>query len=77
MELVRATTKDRSSKPSDLLNLASPTLEKVTRMVSAHSYYLLGFRARKREVKILTEWLASPQAQVLSEAVRKKLDDLR
>jgi hypothetical protein len=76
MELVRATTQDQSSRPDALLQLAGQALDKVTRMIGAHSYRFFRFQARKDEATIVQEWLASPDASVLSDKVRRKLANL-
>jgi hypothetical protein len=73
MELVRAAGINQSEPPQILLNLASQTLEKVTRMVGAHSDSLFRFRARRQEARIIRDWLDSKQAKLLSEAVRANL----
>jgi hypothetical protein len=76
LSLVRATAEDVSSPPDDLLNLAGQALEKVTRMIGAHSHHILAWRVRRAEAKILYAWLASQESCVLAEAVRSKIDAL-
>ncbi len=73
MELVREIGRNESAPIEVLLNLAGQTMEKVTRMVGAHSNHLFRFQARKEEADIIRLWLKSEQATLLSEAVRKKL----
>jgi hypothetical protein len=73
MELVRAIGRNESDPPEAVLNLAGQTLEKVTRMVGAHSNHLFRYCAKREEAKIIQLWLESEQATLLSEAVRKKL----
>jgi hypothetical protein len=76
MDLVRETTK-REGVPSDaLLNLAGQAVDKVTRMIGAHSNRLFSFKARKDEAKIIRRWLMSPESQILSDIVRSKLTAL-
>lgn len=76
MELVLVVGRNESDPIQAVLNLASQTIEKVTRMVGAYSNHLFRFRAQKEEVKIMRDWLKSDQATLLSEAVRSKLAEL-
>lgn len=76
MDLVRATTKDRSAPPEALLALGGQAVDKVTRMIGAHTNQFFRFQARKDEATIIRDWLASPDANLLSQTVRKKLADL-
>ncbi|MDP2651671.1 MAG: hypothetical protein Q8O94_00865 [bacterium] len=76
LSLLLATARSQKDRPDDLLNLAAQTLEKVTRMVGAHSRHLFRWRASREELKIIRTWLASQESQVLSEEVRQKLSQL-
>jgi len=76
MDLVRAIGRNESDPPEALLNLAGQTMEKITQMVGAYSNSLFRFRARREEARIIRRWLASEQAKLLSEVVRKQLAKL-
>lgn len=76
LSLLLAVARDQKTQPDDLLNLAAQTLEKVTRMVGAHSRHIFRWRANLEESEIMRNWLASEESKVLSEAVRKKLSQL-
>ncbi len=76
LSLLLATGRSQKDRPDDLLNLAAQTLEKVTRMVGAHSRHLFRWHAGREEVDIIRDWLASQESQVLSKEVRQKLSQL-
>jgi len=74
MDLIRATAADNRPEDRDaLLLLAGQTMERVSRMVAAHSNHLFRYHARKEEAKIVQDWLASPEGRNLSDAVRANL----
>jgi hypothetical protein len=74
MDLIRATAADNRSEDRDaLLLLAGQTMERVTRMVAAHSNHLFRCCARREEAKIVQDWLASPEGRNLGDAVRANL----
>jgi hypothetical protein len=73
MDLLRAIGRNQTDPIEAVLNLAGQTLEKVTRMVGAHSNRLFLYAAKREEAKIIRLWLKSEQATLLSEAVRQKL----
>ncbi len=56
------------------IHLAGQILEKVARMVGAHSTHLTRWRARLSERKILREWLSAEQSQLLGPEARTKLE---
>ena len=76
LSLLLAAAKSREDRPDDLLVLASQTLEKISRMVGAHSSHLFRWRAVREESKIIRNWLASQESQVLSESTRQKVSRL-
>jgi hypothetical protein len=76
MDLVRAIGRNQSDPIEAVLNLAGQTMEKVTRMVGAHSNHVFRCSAHREEAKIIGDWLKSEQATLLSEAVRTKLSVL-
>jgi hypothetical protein len=76
LALVWATTRDTSSKPDDLLTLAGQSLDKITRMVGAHSQHLFRWKAHRTEKEIICDWLASLESKILSSAARAELDKL-
>ena len=76
LSLLLAVARSQKDHPDDVLNLAAQTLEKVTRMVGAHSRHLFRWRATLEESKIMRTWLASTESKVLGEEVRKKLSQL-
>ena len=73
MALVNAIGKNESDPPEALLNLAGQTIEKVTQMVSAHSNTLFRFRAGREEARVIRRWLASKDAELLSQPVQTEL----
>ncbi len=73
MALVRAAALSQEENPADLAELAGQTVEKVTRMVGAHSNTLFRFRARRQEAKIIREWLESEHGKKLRAANRTRL----
>jgi len=73
MDLLSAIGRNQTDPIEAVLNLAGQTLEKVTRMVGAHSNHLFLCAAKREEAKIIRLWLKSEQATLLSEAVRQKL----
>ena len=73
MDLLRAIGRNQSDPVEAVVNLAAQTMEKITRMVGAHSNHLFQCCAKKEEAKIIRLWLKSEQATLLSEPVRKKL----
>jgi len=74
--LILAAARSENESPDDLLNLASQSLDKMTRMVGAHSSYLFRWRTIRQESKIIKSWLDSPESQILSGDVRSKLKAL-
>jgi hypothetical protein len=76
LSLLLAAGRSQKDRPDDLLILASQTLEKITRMVGAHSRHLFRWRAVREESRIIRNWLASQESQILSEGVRQKLSQL-
>jgi len=76
VSLVLAATQDKSADPDQLLHLSGQALDKISRMVGAHSLYIFRWRARSEETAIIRSWLANPESQILSQALRLKLDAL-
>jgi hypothetical protein len=78
--LLRATARNKVDAPEDLLRLAGQALEKVSRIVGAHSRHLFRFCALREESQIVTSWLAEESQaddnQKLSAKVRSTLRDL-
>ncbi len=74
--LILAAARNQSENPEDLLNLSGQVLEKITRMVGAHSNNLFRWRAKKQEIDIIQNWLNSPESQILSANVRSELEDI-
>jgi hypothetical protein len=62
-----------SDPPQALLKLTGQILEKLAQMVSAHSNTLFRFRARRAEARIIRRWLASKEAELLSEQLRTEI----
>jgi hypothetical protein len=73
MELVREIAKNESDPSDALSNLAGQTMEKITRMVGAHSNSFFRFGADLEEARIIRSWLKSAQAKLLSDEVRARL----
>lgn len=71
--LILVAARSQVEDPDDLLNLAGQTLEKITRMVGAHSNCLFRWRAVRQESNIIQNWLDSTESQILSNNVRSKL----
>lgn len=74
--LLLAAARNEKEDPDHLLLLAGQTLEKVTRMVAAHSSHLFRWQASREESKVIRTWLQAPESQVLGEHVRAKLQEL-
>jgi hypothetical protein len=73
MDLVRSVVKRESDNLSDLSNLAGQVVDKISRMVGAHSNRLFRFQARIDEARIIKEWMKSAESQFLSEPLREML----
>src|SRR5580704_4596423 len=65
MDLLRAIGRNQSDPVEAVVNLAAQTMEKITRMVGAHSNHLFQCCAKKEEAKIIRLWLKSEQATLL------------
>ena len=58
------------------LRLAGQAIERLGRMVGAHSVYLFRWRTSLFEIGIVQEWLKDPQSEVLSASARSELGTL-
>jgi len=79
VSLVRATQRGKASSDETAnahLALAGQVLDKLTRMVGAHSAHLFRFRAALAEDRILEEWLNSDESRIMSPELRRRISEL-
>lgn len=74
--LILGAARSQNEDPDSLLMLAGQTLEKVTKMVAAHSNCLFRWQALRQEAKIIESWLDNPESKILGDNVRTRLRDL-
>jgi len=76
LDMVRTAARQIDQQPDLVLGLAGQVLDKVSRMIGVHSNRLFRWRAKRDESKILKDWLASRDSDVLSPEYRKRLLEL-
>jgi len=79
--LVRVALKNLGTGVNDaerdaLVMLAAQTLDKVSRMIAAHSSHLFRWRAQYAEIKVIEDWLGAEESRLLSAEVRRRLSGL-
>ena len=75
-DLLRREFKNPDLDADTTLRLAGQAIERLGRMVGAHSVYLFRWRTSLFEIGIVQEWLKDPQSEVLSASARSELGTL-
>lgn len=75
-EIVLKAARDRKTDPAALTEIAGQSLGAVVRMIGAHSQCLTKFGARWEERHIVSEWLGTKGAQIMSRELREAIREL-
>jgi hypothetical protein len=67
----------RTADPRHMLQLSGHLQAKIAQMIAAHSQHFLRVLATREEKKIIREWLASKDSEILTPDERAKIQTLR
>lgn len=76
LALMRETSRNMSQDPRHMLQLSGHIQARIALMISGYSQSLFRVCARHQEKKIIRDWLASKDSEVLTEEERKKIETL-